>query len=189
MTGSWHVYRQGERWRRPQSQARLVLTCGDRVAVCFNAPVVELLAPRMEAVHPVLSGLGPDILVDPFDIEEVRRRARARPPDTPVADLLLDQRVVAGIGNIYRCEALFREGRNPGAPQSSLSNEELDRLVLAARRLTRAQLGPRRPPERAVYGRPGRPCRRCGTPVEARRRRRRQGQHARTAYWCPRCEP
>jgi endonuclease-8 len=187
MTGSWHVYREGEPWRRPESQARLILACGDRVAVCFNAPVVELLARRAEAVHPALVGLGPDLLVDPFDVDEVRRRARSRPPDLPIGELLLDQRVVAGIGNIWRCESLFVERRNPWQAQSALTDDELDRLVLTASRLMRAQLGPWRPEngQRWVYGRSGRPCRRCGTPIQARR----YGEGARVVYWCPRCQP
>jgi endonuclease VIII len=195
MTGSWHVYREGERWRRPAGQARLILACGDRVAVCFNAPVVELLARRAEALHPGLTGLGPDLLVDPFDIDEVRRRARSRPPDLAIGELLLDQRVVAGIGNIWRCESLFVEGRNPWQPHSALTDEELDRLVLTASRLMRSQLGPWQPEHgshgvqarsrRWVYGRGGRPCRRCGTPIQTRR----HGEGARVVYWCPRCQP
>ena len=187
MTGSWHVYRAGERWRRPESQARLTLACGDRVAVCFNAPVVELLQPRAEALHPGLTGLGPDLLVDPFDVDEVRRRAATRPPDLPIGELLLDQRVVAGIGNIWRCESLFAEGRNPWQPQSALSDDDLDRLVLTASRLMRAQLGPwqREQSRKWVYGRSGRPCRRCGTRIQSRR----SGEGARVVYWCPRCQP
>jgi endonuclease-8 len=95
--------------------------------------------------------------------------------------------VVAGIGNIWRCESLFVERRNPWQPASALTDEDLDRLVLTASRLMRAQLGPWRPENgrRWVYGRAGRPCRRCGTRVEARR----SGEGARVVYWCPRCQP
>ncbi|HEX6597675.1 MAG TPA: DNA-formamidopyrimidine glycosylase family protein [Acidimicrobiales bacterium] len=187
MTGSWHVYRAGEPWRKPRFQARLTLTCGDRVAVCFNAPVVELLQPRAEAIHPALAGLGPDILDDPLDLPEIRRRARARPPETPLGELLLDQRIAAGIGNIWRCEALFVEHLNPGTPQATVTDEQLDALYAVASRLMRAQLGPftGRGVERYVYNRAGRPCRRCRTAIEARR----QGDLARTVYWCPRCQP
>ncbi|MGH9165354.1 MAG: DNA-formamidopyrimidine glycosylase family protein [Acidimicrobiales bacterium] len=99
MDGSWHVYPAGERWRKPGWQARLVLEAGDRVAVCFNAPVVELLSGDEVARHPVLTQLGPDVLVDPLDLDEVRRRAAAMPSDTTVGEILLDQRVVSGIGN------------------------------------------------------------------------------------------
>lgn len=186
MTGSWHVYSAGERWQRPASQAKVSLTCGTHVAVCFNAPVVELLAPGAEANHPSLSGLGPDILDRPPDLEEIRRRARRRPPDTALGELLLDQRVVAGIGNVWRCEALFLEGRSPWAAVSSVSDDELDALVATAARIMGDSLGPDtgRPP-RWVYRRTGRPCRRCGTPISSRG----QGEQSRTAYWCPACQP
>jgi endonuclease-8 len=186
MSGSWHVYREGEPWRRPERQARLVLACGDRLAVCFNAPVVELLASRGEAVHPALSKLGPDVLVDPLDVDEIRRRARSLRPQLALGELLLDQRVAAGIGNIYRCEALFLEGRNPWTPQADLTDDDLDRLFTTASRLLKEGTGP--DPawhRREVYKRNGRPCRRCGTLVQARR----QGELARVAYWCPRCQP
>lgn len=187
MTGSWHVYAAGRRWRRKPAEARLVLTCGDRVAVCFNAPVVELLQRRAEKAHPVLTGLGPDVLVDPLGLDEVRRRAATRPPDLALGELLLDQRVVAGIGNIYRCESLFLEGLSPWAPQSSISGERLDALVTAASRLMRRQLGPftGQGGLRWVYRRAGRPCRRCGTRIRSRP----QGELARIAYWCPTCQP
>jgi endonuclease-8 len=186
MTGSWHVYSKGERWQRPAAQAKVTVTCGERVAVCFNAPVVELLSPGAEANHPSLAGLGPDVLARPLDLGHIRRRARVRRPDTPLGELLLDQRVVSGIGNIWRCEALFLEGRSPWVPQAKLGDDELDALLAPARRLMQASTAGERGPERRwVYRRNGRPCRRCGTLVVARR----QGEQARTAYWCPRCQP
>lgn len=187
MSGSWHVYLAGDPWRRPERQAKLVLRCGDRVAVCFNAPVVELLAPRAEQVHPALSNLGPDVLDDPLGSEEIVRLARRRPPETTLGDLLLDQTVVAGIGNIYRCEALFLAGLDPETPQSHVGDGELAALVSTAGELMRGNLGPLRsgaPQGRWVYRRSGRPCRRCGTLVQAKR----QGAHARTVYWCPTCQ-
>ena len=188
MTGSWHVYSSGEKWQRPASQAKVSVTCGKRVAVCFNAPVVELLAPGAEENHPSLAGLGPDVLATPLDVDGIRRRARHRPPETPLGELLLDQRVVAGIGNIWRCEALFLEGRNPWAPVSSLADEELDALVTTASRIMKESLDPSSGsgrPRRWVYRRTGRPCHRCGTPIVSRP----QGEQARTAYWCPTCQP
>ena len=194
MTGSWHVYSAGERWHRPASQARLVLEAGDRLAVCFNAPVVELLAPRMEQVHPSLTGLGPDVLVQPLDLAAVRTRAAGLPRETEIGDVLLDQRVVAGIGNIYRCETLFLGRVHPKRPLGSVEDATLDRLVLDASRLMRANARPESSVGREfglgadgrwVYGRARRPCRRCGTRIVSAR----TGSQARTAYWCPRCQP
>ncbi|MDQ1437885.1 MAG: endonuclease [Acidimicrobiaceae bacterium] len=204
MTGAWHVYRAGERWRKPAYQARVVLEAGERVAVCFNAPVVELLAKRGEEVHPALTRLGPDVLVDPLDLEEVRRRLAARPPSMAIGEVLLDQQVVSGIGNIFRCEALFAERVDPWAPWPDLAPETIDALVTAAARLMRARIatspepaaestagptaGPAtmrtRPARPAVYGRTGRPCYRCRTPVATAK----LGQQARDVYWCPKCQ-
>ncbi|MGH9280584.1 MAG: hypothetical protein ACRD12_21130 [Acidimicrobiales bacterium] len=148
----------------------------------------------MEAVHPALAGLGPDVLVDPLDLDEVVRRARRLPPDLALGELLLDQRVAAGIGNIYRTESLFLEGHSPWAPQSAIGDDDLGRLVTTASRLMKRQLGPFRPawPERRdsreprwVYRRAGRPCRRCGAIIQSKP----QGELARIAYWCPTCQP
>jgi endonuclease-8 len=186
MTGSWHVYRAGERWRRPSAQARVVVRCGERVAVCFNAPVVELLVPGGEHDHPALTGLGPDVLDRPLDLDEIRRRARRRPPETPLGELLLDQRVVAGIGNIWRAESLFLEGRNPWSRVSTVDDDALDALVSTAARMMGEGLhGRAGRPTRWVYGRTGRPCRRCRTLILSRP----LGEQARVAYWCPTCQP
>lgn len=194
MTGSWHVYSTGERWRKPGWQARLVLEAGDRVAVCFEAPVVELLGPGDENRHPSLSQLGPDVLTEPLNLDEVRRRAKIRPPSTPIGVVLLDQQVVSGIGNIYRSEALFVRRVHPRTPRSRLSDDELGGLVTAASTLMRANLdqrlgfgrdfggGPGRP---WVYGRRRRPCARCRTPIEAAM----IGEEARQVWWCPVCQP
>jgi endonuclease-8 len=193
MTGSWHVYRTGERWRKPGDQARLVLVAGDRVAVCFNAPVVELLAAHGERFHPSLSRLGPDVLVEPLDLDEVRRRAADRSPELPVGELLLDQQVVSGIGNIYRCESLFLRRLNPWTRRHALDDNALDALVTTAARLMRENVEPGRGFGRdlgsgidrpAVYRRTGRPCYRCRHPIRSAR----SGQQARTVYWCDTCQ-
>jgi endonuclease-8 len=181
MTGTWRVYAAGQRWDRPAWRARMVLEAGDRVAVCFDAPVVELLASaREERAHPALAGLGPDIMVAPLDTAEVARRAALVDPATPVGDVLHDQRVVAGIGNIFRSEALWVGRVHPCRPIGSLDPAALAAVVEAAARLMRA---PARRPH-AVYRRAGRPCPRCGSrvasgPIGA----------GRVAYWCPRCQP
>jgi endonuclease VIII len=187
MTGSWHVYPAGQKWRRPERQARLTLTCGDRVAVCFNAPVVELLRPGAELRHPSLGHLGPDVLVEPLDVDEIRRRARAGPPDRALGELLLDQRVVAGIGNIWRAESLFAENLNPWTQVSAVTDDQLDALVATAGRLMRPGVESRTgvPTGLAVYRRAGQPCLRCRTPIRSKG----QGEQARTAYWCPTCQP
>jgi endonuclease-8 len=193
MTGSWHVYERGARWRLPAWQARLVLECGDHHSVCFNAPVVELLDEQLEREHPSLSGLGPDVLVEPLDVDEVIRRAALLPPDTEIGDLLLDQTVVSGIGNIYRCESLFMVRVHPRACVSAVSETQLRTLVTTASKVMSQNLVPAQGFSRSfggergrtwVYGRTGRPCARCGTPIISAR----TGRYARTAYWCPKCQ-
>jgi endonuclease-8 len=200
MNGSWHRYRPGERWRRPPSRARLVLEVPGAVAVCFDAPVVELFQARAEGLHPTISRLGPDLLDPDFDRGEALRRlrdpARAR---LTVAEALLDQRALAGIGNVYKCETLFVERVSPFVALGAADDATLGRLVDTARRLMLANVGPGRGPERVtttgpgrpspgplfVYGRRGRPCRRCGTPIRSTV----QGSDLpRTTYWCPTCQ-
>ena len=185
MSGSWHVYPAERPWRRPESQARLVIECDDRVAVCFNAPTVELLRPRAEGAHPSLGRLGPDVLADHVDLDEVRRRARTRAPELAIGELLLDQQVVSGIGNIWRSEALFLEHRSPWTERQKLSDDDLDAVVSTASSLMKdSALGRSSGSDHWVYKRSGQPCRKCGTRIESRR----QGEQARTAYWCPSCQ-
>jgi len=194
MTGSWHVYRPGERWRKPGAQARVVLETDAWVAVCFAAPVVELLKPGEAERHQALASLGPDILGEAFDFDEAVRRLRAL-GDTPLGEALLAQRAVAGIGNIYKSETLFLAKEDPFAPAGSVDERRLARILLRARELMRAALGPapratrptisRDASERTwVYRREGRPCRRCGTAI----RMRRQGVDRRSTYFCPKCQ-
>ena len=199
MNGSWHRYRPGERWRRPPSRARLVIEVPGAVAVCFDAPVVELLEWRAEAVHPSLGALGPDLLSPGFDAEEAVRRLRD-PVRAAMAigEALIDQRALAGIGNVYKNEILWIEQVSPFAAVSDLSDEALVRLVATGRRLLLANVTPGRRAERVttsgdrgapgpvyVYGRTGRPCRRCRTPIASAQ----QGRDIpRTTYWCPACQ-
>lgn len=196
MTGSWHLYSAGDRWRKPAWQARVVLEAGDRVAVCFNAPVVELLAQGEEERHPSLSGLGPDILDHPFDMEEVLRRVRRQPPQRAVGDVLLDQRILSGIGNIYRCETLFLTRIHPETSAAALDDAALTALIEQAAALMRANLRPapgydRRfgpaggPSGPLVYGRTGRPCFRCRAAI----RTAVTGDGPRDVWWCPTCQP
>ena len=185
MTGSWHVYFAGQKWQRPASQARFVLETGDRIAVCFNAPVVELLAANGEAQHPGLVNLGPDVLKPPVDLAEVRRRAATTPPKTTVGELLLDQSVVSGIGNIFRCESLFLQRLDPFTPRVDLGDEQLDALVGVASEVMLESVRTGHMADSWVYGRSRRPCRRCGTRIESRAL---GSPLPRTVYWCPRCQ-
>jgi endonuclease-8 len=187
MHGSWHRYRPGERWRRPPARARLVLEVDGAVAVCFDAPVVELFETRAEPLHPTLSTLGPDLLKPDFDAAEAHRRLRH--PERramTISAALLDQRALAGIGNIWRNETLFAEQVDPFATVASIDDQTLDRLIATARRLLVASAGqaPGRAPTR-VYRRAGRPCPRCGTPITSAPL---SGEVPRTTYWCPSCQ-
>ncbi len=200
MNGSWHRYRPGERWRRPPARARLVLEVPGSVAVCFDAPVVELLEQRAEALHAPLAGLGPDLLGSDFDaaeaIHHLRDPSRAH---RSIAEALSDQRALAGIGNVYKSEILFIERVSPFAEVGSIDDETLARLVATGRRLLLANVAAGRGPERItttgdrgapgplyVYGRSSRPCRRCRTLIA----RARQGTDLpRLTFWCPTCQP
>jgi endonuclease-8 len=156
--------------------------------VCFDAPVVELFEERAEALHPALGGLGPDLLAPDFDAAEAIRRLRAPGRrDLSISAALLDQRALAGIGNIWRNETLFAERVDPLARVADLDDDTLRRLVASARRLLRASAGiaPGRTAPMHVYRRTGRPCPRCGTAIRSDQLR---GENPRTTYWCPTCQ-
>ena len=184
MTGSWHLYRPGERWRLPERAASLALDFEDAVAVCFRAPVADLVRGRDSVRH-----LGPDVLDPAFDPALAAERARAAGAPT-AGEALLDQRAAAGIGNVFRCEALWWRRVSPFRPLAGCSDGELAGLFETAAAFVRANAaapGPRRFPygPAAVHGRAGRPCRRCGSRVRAAR----LGEQARLAYWCAGCQP
>jgi endonuclease-8 len=198
MNGSWHRYRPGERWRWPAGRARLVIEVPGAVAVCFDAPVVELLEARAEGLHPSLGRLGPDLLAPDFDADEVLRRLRdASRAGMTIGEALLDQRALAGIGNIWKNETLWTERVSPFAPVGALDDETLSRLVATARRLmlasavatpgaVQAPTTGRRSGSRSAYGRTGRPCPRCRTLIASTQ----QGSEIpRTTYWCTTCQP
>ena len=190
MTGSWHVYANEDRWRKPPRWAKVILRTDSRMAVCFNAPVVELLSPLALKRHPVLSALGPDLLAPTFDWEAITPRL-GRYADRAVGELLLAQRVACGIGNVYKSETLFLCGQDPFVRAQTLSNDALRTLYEQARGLMLQNMGGgmrdtrRRDGGRYwVYGRSGERCRRCATPVEMRR----QGENGRSTYFCRRCQ-
>lgn len=179
MTGAWHLYRRGEPWRRVAHRATAVLDFDEVQAVLFAAPTCELIG-----LGEVGFGLGPDILAEGFDIAEVAARAR-RSRRRTIAEVLLDQHVCAGIGNMYRCDALWYEGIDPLAAIDSLSDAAVARVYLRARDLLRrGSVADGFRPHVAVHGRSGRPCRNCGSLIEARS----LGRPSRILFWCPRCQ-
>ncbi len=195
MTGSWHLYAPGDRWHKSPRAARVVLAVPGAVAVCFASPVVEVLDARGEARHPVLRQLGPDLCDPAADLDvALARLARLVPPDRSIGEALLDQRVACGVGNVYRCDVLFLHGLHPATPVAAIAAATRRALLATAADLLRANLAA--PTRRTtvdgapdgslwVYGRGGRPCRRCGTPIASGH----LGVHARLVYWCPTCQP
>jgi endonuclease-8 len=185
MHGSWHRYRPGERWRRPPSRARLVLEVEGSVAVCFDAPVVELFEQRAEALHPSLAALGPDLLAPEPDLDEAVRRLRDPTlAERAIGEALLDQRVLAGIGNEVRSEVLWQAACSPWTPVGALDDATLRRLAELGRDILREGAAKARRP-RHVYRRAGRPCPRCGTLVRVAHQGR---ELPRLAFWCPVCQ-
>ena len=201
MHGSWHIYRPGERWQRPRADMRIVIGTTEFEAVAFTVPVAEFSTGHRIESTPALRDLGPDLVADDFDPAEAVRRI-ALLPDVEIADALLDQHAVAGLGNIFKSETLFAARIDPFARVGALPRAEIEKAVTTARRLMRANLSDsheglatystgRRTTRRAdpsarlwVYGRAGRPCRRCGTPIS----RKKQGTDLRSTYWCERCQ-
>jgi endonuclease VIII len=205
MHGSWHRYRTGEPWRRTPARAVAVIEVPGAVAVCFDAPTVELLDTRAVRLHPALAALGPDLLAAAPDLDEALRRLRS-PARTrmPLGEALLDQTAQAGLGNVYRSEVCFIRRLDPFTPLEAFSDGTIrDALVLArslihANRLAPARTttldavggapgagGPHVGPHSYVYGRTGRPCLRCGSPIRSRV----TGDLPRRTYWCPGCQP
>ncbi len=192
MYGTWHVYAPGQPWTRPEREARLVLEVEGAVVVNFSAPVIELIEERALAAHQPMSGLGPDLLDESFDADEafLRFRDPARAGLT-VGDAILDQRVMAGVGNIWKHETLFRCGLHPWRLVSELDDDTLRDLIDTAKHLLRASVGKpnrfnlTRRPSMFAYMRAGQPCRRCHT----RLRSAPQGGDIRQTAWCPKCQP
>lgn len=203
MHGSWHLYRHGERWRRPAHALRVALHTADWIALGFDLPVAEFLTPQSLARHAVLTALGPDLLSPHVPLDRVLDRIEAA-GNRPVHEVLLDQRVMAGLGNVFKSELLFLAGWHPDQPAAHASRDQwralLERAVTLLQanavaagdatvltpRGTRLTTGSRHPDARLwVYGRAGLPCRQCATPILVARR----GAHARSTYWCPACQP
>ena len=192
LVGSWHRYQPGERWRRAPSRAGAVLETATAVAVCFDPKTVELVETRALAVHPALSRLGPDASTADFDVDEAMRRlAAVDQQSVPIGDALLDQTILAGVGNVIRSEVCFIERVDPSAPVAQVPEEARRRLVDRSSAILRANRGggqrvttaPGTPGALYVYRRTGRPCRRCGAPIASR-----LSPTDRPVYWCPSCQ-
>lgn len=188
MTGAWAVYRHGARWRRAPRRAWLVLRSRGHDVVEFDGPVLELMTAGRSRFDQRIAGLGPDVLADEFDAERFLRRLRADDPTRALGDALLDQRTVAGLGNIWKAEGCWDAAIDPWRRLRDVSDAEALAVVEAVRpRMRRAaEAGATRAPapDRRVHGRAGRPCPRCGTPIAARG----QGDDNRTTFWCPGCQ-
>ncbi len=189
MTGSWHTYQRGEPWRITPGKARVVLGTDHTVAVCFAAPHVEL--GRTEDVISGLDRIGPDLALENPPLATIITRTETSPAES-IADLLLDQHVASGIGNVYKSEVMYLERQDPAQRADTVPRDQLERLYRRANRLLLANVGDSRRTttgnrgrERTwVYGRNGRPCRRCGSIVRATT----HGPLDRVTYWCPSCQ-
>ena len=205
MEGAWQVYPPGGRWRKPGFTARCVLRTAAADAVGFSLGILEVV--RTADEDSVVGHLGPDLLGPDWDIAEAERRLLAA-PDVPIGVALLDQRNLAGMGNIYRCEACFLSGIHPAAPVSEVT--DLPALMADAKQLLEANLGQGRRttvlnargtpvgrmagrPGYWVYGREHQPCLKCGTPIRrgvlARDTHTGTGTEERDIYFCPKCQP
>ena len=183
MTGSWHVYRRGERWRRPERSAWVVMRGTRGEAAQWGGPTLRVLRRSQVALDPRLASLGPDILAPDLDIDEAVASIRRAGGDRQLGDALLDQRAIAGIGNIFKSEGCFAAGLDPWRRLDEVDDEELRRVVLETRRLMEEAVAAGRQP-RSIYRYAGRPCPACGTPIRSRG----QGDDNRMTYWCPRCQ-
>jgi endonuclease-8 len=202
MSGSWHLYRPGEKWKRRADEMRIVIGTESIEAVAFKVPVAEFHTTASLARRPGFNQLGQDVLASDFSEEEALAQLRAF-PNLEVGEALLKQSLLAGVGNVYKSEVAFSCGVNPFRPASSLSETELLCLIRTARKFLLANVqqtsgnrmvtytGFRRTTGRAnasdrlwVYGRASQPCRKCGTPI----RTQKQGPGARVTFWCPVCQ-
>jgi endonuclease-8 len=202
MSGSWHIYRPGEPWQRHAGDMRIVIGTDAFVAVAFTVPVAEFETPHTLQRYESIGSIGPDLLSPDFDAAAALTRLREHDAGD-IAETLLNQRAMSGIGNIFKSEVLFVTRINPFAAVASLTDEQLQQIMQTARRLMHANVTAasghgittyqslrgttaRAAPEDRlwVYSRGGKPCRKCGTPIAYRK----HGPYARGTYWCPRCQ-
>jgi endonuclease-8 len=203
MSGSWHIYRPGEKWHRRRDDMRIIIRTEKIFAVAFKVPIAEFHTADSLRRRRVFNQIGPSVLATEYNDAEILQRLRSRPEST-VGEALLAQSLISGIGNVFKSEICFACSVNPFRTVATLSITELSCLVSTARKFLLANVtstsgdqivthsGPRRTTGRSdreenlwVYARRGEPCRRCGTAIESRK----QGLDARTTFWCPNCQP
>jgi len=204
MSGRWHIYRQGERWQAPRFQMRIVIENGEYQVVGFRVPVARMHTEQSLARDLHVARSENDLLSEEFDPEAALARLLARPHEA-LADALLDQTVLAGIGNVFKSEICFVQCLHPFRAVGTLTRDEAAATIATAKKLLRANVledsgdlivtfrGQQRRTTHAsdpsaslwVYGRAGEPCRRCGELI----RRRIQGADARVTFWCALCQP
>ena len=204
MNGSWHLYRQGERWLKPSRDMRIVLENRDYQAVAFTVPVARIYTEQALAREKRIPPAGSDVLSGDFDPQAAALRLRSYAQEE-IGDVLLHQQVLAGVGNVFKSEVCFVEGVNPFRLVATLADQQVAALIHTAQRLVAANVledsggmivtyrGQQRrtthtssPQESLwVYGRSGSPCRRCGDAI----RHRLQGPDARVTFWCQSCQP
>jgi endonuclease-8 len=200
MHGSWHIYRPGERWRAPRRDARIVISTDEWIAIAFSVSDAEFLTGAELARHDRVTALGPDLLASEVDLTDARRRIREAPA-RHIAEALLRQQSVAGLGNVFKSEVLFLCGVSPFTAVADVSDATLDALLTrgqalmrlnvtedsvaggaSAGRVTTGRLNPRE--KLWVYDRAGQPCRKCGGPISSA-----METDGRRTYWCPVCQP
>ena len=185
MTGAWGVYREGQRWRRSPRRAWLVVRAAGHEVVQFDGPVLELMTASRARFDQRIAGLGPDILARELDERRFLTRLRADDQTRAIGDALLDQRTIAGIGNLWKSEGCFAAQVDPWRPLSAVTDEEALRIVRLTRpRMQESARDGHQDRFRTIYRRAGRPCPRCGAPI----RERGQGDDNRTTYWCAECQ-
>ena len=186
MTGSWRVLTDGQR-RAPARGAWLVIRRGDAEVLQLRGPVLELMTDSRVRLDRRIAGLGPDILAEEFDERRFLRRLREDDPTRPIGDALLDQRTIAGIGNLWKVEGCFEAGIDPWRPTGQVSDDEARAIVQACRpRMQRSALDGNQSRFKRIYGHAGEPCPRCGAVSKIRVRG--QWDDNRPTFWCPRCQ-
>lgn len=202
MTGSWHIYRPGEPWRKPAHFASLELAIQrpaaahaaerDLAVICFSPKLLELLTTDQLRTHAHLRRLGPDLLAAQFDVPDAVARFRNHSA-LPLGEAVMNQTIVSGIGNVYKSDLLFLMGFDPFAPVEQFTDAELAAMIAKARGLMKRNLtgAPRQTRFQGdgrrlwAYGRSGEECFKCGAIIQLRR----QGEAGRTTCWCPQCQP